>query len=154
MSSRYRVSGRVVIQRVVSMQIKVGRHWRLDRLTAGLDADGWTKPGVTATIRVFAAPGQRGPLVRFLTLAVRVPYGAADRPTTIRSNLTTWRAHVTDTRTTVRVCVPRRGFAIVRLRVQGSSPIPGNLQASGSVPRLGGVLLHEVALADETGGRC
>ena len=152
--SRFRVTGRIVIQHADTMLIKTGRHWRLDWLSAGLDPDGWTKPGVTATIRVFAAPGQRGPLVRFLTLAVRVPYGATDRPVTIRSNLTTWRARVADTVTTVRVCVPPRGFAIVRLRVQGSSPIPGNLQASDSVPRLGGVFLHEVALADETGGRC
>jgi hypothetical protein len=56
----------------------------------------------------------------------------------------------------IRVCVPAKGYAEVRLRTPDSSAIPGDLAtlATSLEPRTGGVFLSQIGLADELGGSC
>ncbi len=158
--TRFRVSGPVLAQGQKMMLIDAGTPWRLDWLTSGLYDDGWTKPGVTARLRLFAAPGQRRARVRFLTLQVWAPSGVARRPFTVVSNLETRHGVASDAGTAfvnaVRVCVPAGGFSDVRLRALGRSSIPGDLRsiADSSSPRVGGVFLALIAEADEVGPAC
>jgi hypothetical protein len=133
--------------------IRAGSRWRADWLTLGAYDDGWTMPGVPTRIRVFATPGQRTPEIRYLTLHATDPQG---RAVTMVSNEQSWRG-VTPAQQTLRVCVPRRGFAEVRLTAHGASAIPGDArdaESASSGGRLGGVYLGEIALADEIGGPC
>jgi hypothetical protein len=156
--TRFRVAGPVRAMQPDTMLIEAGDAWRLDWLTSGLYADGWTRPGESARVRVYAVPGQRGPVTRTLTLAFRAPEGVPERGVAARSNLGTWRGRATSetVRATVPVCVPARGFAEVRVRADGSSPIPGDLRDIGllSAERDGGVFVGGIALADEIGGPC
>jgi hypothetical protein len=82
----------------------------------------------------------------------------ASRPFVLSSNQGVVRGSATgDTAfPAIHVCVPAGGFADVRLRVSGSSAIPGDLAtyASSLQPRTGGVFLSQIALADELGGPC
>ena len=157
--SRFRISGRQVAQNADSMLIDAAQPWRTDWLSFGLYDDGWTQPGVTARVRVFAEPGQRRSLVRFLTFQIRPPDDVATRPVEIVSNVESRHLEATNTHTllqTVHVCVPPRGFAQVRLRTPATSAIPGDLRdlPSSLANRRGGVFLAEIALSDDTGGTC
>jgi len=107
------------------------------------------------TIRVFAAPGQVGPTMRFLTISVRGPNVAAPRSFRITTNSALWQGKVDEEGTSkqVSVCVPARRFADVRIDAPHYSPIYGDpkTEASfGSYARSGGVLVTGIALADET----
>jgi hypothetical protein len=58
------------------------------------------------------------------------------------------------TSTQLPVCVPAHGFADVRLKTGGYSPIYGDPQNTAtfhSYARSGGILVTEIALADEIG---
>jgi hypothetical protein len=154
--SRFRLSGEKVGGADGLSLIDTKRPWRSDWLSFGLYDDGWTRPGITARVRVFALPSQRGPITRSLTFGVRAPVAA--RSFTISSNegVTRATASADTVFETVEVCVPARGYADVRLRAAGSSAIPGD-QASYATsvqPRSGGVFLSEIALADEVGEAC
>jgi hypothetical protein len=156
--SRFRVSGKQIVSNDGLMLIDAERPWRTDWLSFGLFDDGWTRRGVTARVRVFALPGQRGPILRSITFGVRAPDGVASRAFSLSSNQ--GAVHGTASSDTVfkgiGVCVPAHGYAEVRLHVTGSSAIPGDLAtyASSLRPRAGGVFLSEIALADELGGAC
>ncbi len=157
--SRFRISGDSVSHNRDVLLIEAEQPWRTDWLTSGLYDDGWTKPGVPATVRVFGAPGQRRAVVRWLSLGVRAPPGIERRRVEVASNLEHWRDRTTFGSTlfrTVKVCVPPDGFASVGIRSPSRSRIYGDMRDENSVAqyRQGGVLLSQIALADEIGGPC
>jgi hypothetical protein len=156
--SRFRIAGTVRALRSDVMLIETPKPWRLDWRTWGLYPDGWTKPDTTAEIRVYAVPGQRGARTRNLSLAFRAPEDVVERTVAVSSNLDRWQSVATPETVHggLRVCVPEHGYTVVRVRADGSSPIPGDLRDIGlsAEARDGGVLVTEIALADEIGGRC
>ncbi len=156
--TRFRIAGEVKVLQPDVMLIDASEPWHLDWLTTGLYPDGWTKPRTTGRVRVFASPGQRGAVTRWVTIAYRAPDGVPQRAVGITSNLETGQGQATAStlRTAVRVCVPARGFAEVRVRADGASEIPGDLRDIGlsSGSRQGGVFVAEIALADEVGPPC
>ena len=120
--------------------------------------DGWTRPGRTARIRVFAKPGQRTALRRTLTLTLLAPGDVPSRHVVLRSNDGVWPLDVTanSVQQTVSVCVPRTGPADVTLQASGASPIDGNpstIETFGQ-PRAAGVLVGQVTLAESIGPNC
>jgi len=156
---RFRVSGPVIASTADALLIRAARPWRADWITFGLYDDGWTKPDTTARVRVFAQPGQRRAILRYLSFQIWAPSGVASRPFTVASNLQ--RMHgIAGTATAfvnaLHVCVPRQGFTDVTLKADGSSTIPGDLATlSESLgTRQGGVFLAQIALSDNLGGRC
>ena len=126
--SRFRISGPTVVQGSDSMLIDAGKAWRTDWLSYGLYDDGWTEPGVTARVRVFAKPGQRGSLVRLLTFQVRPPDTVKTRRVNIVSNLESWHLDATNTHTLLqdraRVC-PCAGLRTDSTRHAGQLGDPG-----------------------------
>ncbi|MGH3003843.1 MAG: hypothetical protein ACRDM1_14480 [Gaiellaceae bacterium] len=156
--ARFHVAGRfLATQRGVSI-VFPDRPWRADWVSYGLYDDGWTRPGTTARIRAFAAPGQKTPLERTLTFELAAPGDVASRPVVLRSNDGVWRANVTPAtmQQAVSLCVPRRGYTDVSLRASGSSSIYGDPTTvqSAAVARPAGVLVGEVTLAPEPGTPC
>ena len=157
--TRFRVSGNVQAVHGNAMLIDAARPWRTDWLTTGLYDDGWTIPDETVRIRVFAAPGQRGPVTRALSLQVQAPSDGTTHPFTLGSNLERVHGTVMNPATAaeqIQVCVPSRGYAVVTLSTPGSFEIPGDPRtiADTNVPRAGGVLLADLSLADEIGSPC
>jgi hypothetical protein len=156
--SRFHISGSIKVYGPGVYLIQAEEPWRTDWLTFGLTDDGWTKPGVTARVRVFSAPGQRGARARTVQIAFRAPDGVASRPVEIESNSARWQGDALPdtTRQSVEVCVPAHGFSDVFFAARGSSTIPGDqadqTEAQGS--RQGGVFLPEIDLADEVGPAC
>jgi hypothetical protein len=138
--------------------VDADRPWRAEWVSFGLYDDGWTKPGVTARLRIFAAPGQHRPVVRRFAFAVRAPADVASRRVRIVSNIDRWAADVTPATATesIAVCVPARGYTEIRVRTPVASQIPGDVStltgANGS--RRGGVFFGAAALAGEVGGGC
>jgi hypothetical protein len=139
--------------------IKADMPWRAQWISSGLYDDGWTRPGVTARIRIFPFPGQRRARIRTLAFAVHASPEVARQPVHVDSNLERWVGNATDTGTltaTIPICVPARGYAVVRLSTPVSAVIPGDqaTQATSSGSRRGGVFFGETALASEIGGGC
>jgi hypothetical protein len=157
--TRFRIAGKAITNTNNVLMIDAHMPWRVDWLTRGTYDDGWTKPGVTATIRVFAAPAIHRSALRSLTIALRAPPNVADKFVQLASNEGHWQGEIPDTTArdlTVPVCVPAHGYTTVRLRVPETTPIPGN-QASGiasQIPRQGGVGISWIALASEIGSPC
>jgi hypothetical protein len=164
--TRFRIRGVAVsVTRDVDL-ILAGSHWHADWLSFGLFDDGWTRPGKTATIRVFSSPVQRGPVTRRLAIGVAAGPRADRRPFTITSDLGRWRSVATNTPGSsgngstrfayVDVCVPPGGFGDLHLLVLGRSPIPGDMAnlATFSTPREGGAFVKQIALADEITPGC
>jgi hypothetical protein len=148
----FRISGNAIVNTNGVQLIDAGGRWRADWLSSGLYADGWTRPGATARIRVFAVPSQRGSVKRTVTFGLRLPSGVASRAFELSSSSGDVHGTVTGANTlfqSVSVCD-------VRLAVTGASSIPGD-QASVSTidtPRRGGLFVSQIALADELGGPC
>ena len=156
---RFRLAGTVVASTPQALLIHAKRPWRADWITFGLYDDGWTKPETPARVRVFAQPGQKQPILRYLTFQIWAPDGVASRPFTVRSNLQVRRGVAGGATAFVnglRVCVPAHGFTDVALDVSGSSTIPGDLAtlSESESSRQGGVFLAQIALADDLGGAC
>ena len=132
--SRFRVSGKEIANQQGLNLIDAARPWRTDWLSFGLYDDGWTRPGVTTRVRVFALPNQRGPVLRGITFGVRAPEGVAARRVELSSNQEV--VHAVASQDTgfdgIHVCVPPHGYAEVRLRAAGSSAIPGDLATLAS----------------------
>ena len=148
--SRFHIAGRSrSAQRGVAV-VEPARPWHADWVSTGLYADGWTRPGQTARIRVFALPGQSGSVSRGISFFMFAPDGAPPRLATFRSNRGVWKITVSQTtvQQDVSVCVPPHGYADLHLRVRGASPIPGDLRNIDVVddPRQGGVLVRQIAL--------
>ena len=157
--TRFRIDGPVQIQRPDVMLIRATVPWRADWLTFGLYGDGWTQPRVPARIRVFPVPGQKGAVVRTLSLQVRTPPDVPRRGFEVESNLGALHAEATsDENASVRIelCVPSDRFSEVRVSTPEHSSIPGGLQslADSLLPREGGVLIADISVADEIGGPC
>ena len=135
--------------------IQNAQPWRADWLAFDLYRDGWTIPRVVGTIRVFAAPGQTGPMARFLTISVRGPQDLAARGFHVASNAADWRGKADEKGVSnqIAVCVPPHGFADVHVSTRRFSPIYGDPRSEESFvsyARSGGVLVTQIALADET----
>jgi len=133
--------------------------WRAAWISSGLFDDGWTKPGVTAHIRIFPAPGQRRARIRSFAFAVHAGPEITSQPVDVDSNLDRWVGQATNTGTvtaTIPVCVPARGYAVIRLSTPVSSVIPGDqaMQSTSDGSRRGGVFFGETALSSEIGGLC
>jgi hypothetical protein len=157
--ARFRISGTVVALSQEIMLIDAGPAWRLDWLTLDVTPDGWTKPGTTARIRIFASPAQQGSVSRQLTVGIRPPDGVGARGVVLRSNLEHWQGEATAADTllrTLHVCVPPGGHTDVTASTPDSSEIPGDPSNLDTlpIPRRGGIQLTTIALADETGGAC
>jgi hypothetical protein len=157
--SRFRISGTSPLQTPQVLLIKAIQPWRLDWLSFGLYDDGWTKPGVTARIRIFPAPGQRHPVIRILTLQIRSAYGTQDQHYTAVSNQTRQTGTANDQSNSfarLEVCVPAKGYSDVRVSTRSLVAIPGDLSSEGGsvAPRRGGIDISDIALANEIGGAC
>jgi hypothetical protein len=157
--TRFRLSGRAIGLNQDVLLIDAGKKWHLDWLSFGLYDDGWTRPGVTARVRIYPTPGQQRPLVRTLTIATRAPDNVAQRPVSVTSNIASWQAVATDTDTVIKavnVCVPAHGWTEVRISTPDASWSTGSIDtlASSFTSRRVGVFLGEIALADEIGGPC
>jgi hypothetical protein len=158
--TRFRIAGVAVADERTVLLIKTDRPWRAEWLTFGLYDDGWTRPGRAARIRVFAAPGQHEAVLRTLTLGVRAPFEVAARPFRVTSN----RANVGGVAkgkdrvlASAQVCVPAGGYAEVRVSTPGDSVIYGDVMSArtwAGPGRHAGVLLTQIALADELGPAC
>ena len=153
--TRFQLAASVVDEQRGAVLWKVQRPWRADWLAFDLYRDGWTTPNVVGTIRVFAEPGQTSPLLRYLTVTVRGPNDVPPRPFHFVSNRTDWqgKAGVTGVTNQISVCVPPHGFGDVRVHAPVYSPIYGDPRSGESFysyARSGGVLLRQIALADET----
>lgn len=136
--------------------VRAAEPWRADWVTSGLFEDGWTRPGVVANIKVFAEPGQTTPLKRYVTLAVHAPEQTQNAAIDVRSNVDRWHEDPLDVETThqIAVCVPAHGFAEISIRSPAHTVIygdPTTVASYGKAARIAGVLLTQIALADETG---
>ncbi len=138
--------------------IEADRPWRAQWVSFGLYDDGWTKPGVTARIRVFPFPGQRQARLRTFVFGVRTLAGSAPRPVRVVSNVDGWAETATDTtvNASIKVCVPPQGYAEIRLSTPVVSTIPGDQssQVLSVGSRRGGVFFGETAIGSEIGGAC
>ena len=130
--------------------------WRAEWSTDQISNDGWTRPHIPVRIHVYALPGQRTPLRRFLTLSVASPSHDEPRPLTIRSNLGLSREFVPPEQSIdlgASVCVPPGGHADVEIETPTVSDVyrdPTAAPLTGETDRPVGVLLRSIALADET----
>jgi hypothetical protein len=157
--ARFRVAGTTVQQTGEATLVDAGSRWRLAWLASRLTSDGWTEPNAAARIRVYAAPGQQGASIRYMTLRLRAPENAPARPTTVTTNLQRRAVAATPDGVSVDrllVCVPAGAGSDVVVRATGSSAIPGDQRTleTSLVERVGGVLLSGIFLSDETGGPC
>ncbi len=157
--TRFRISGRALTDTRDVLLIDASMPWRADWLTSGLYDDGWTKPHVTARIRIFSEPAQTGPVIRYLTLGISAPTGVAKRPIHVVSNKTDIHADANGNDRVVEelnVCVPAHGFSDVRLTAAGTTVIYGDLRnaTTAATSRRAGVILTEIAVADEIGPPC
>ncbi|HWB23694.1 MAG TPA: hypothetical protein VG652_12510 [Gaiellaceae bacterium] len=156
--TRFRISGPSPLQTPQIFLIDALQPWRTDWLSFGIYDDGWTRPGVTARIRIFSGRGQQHPEIRTLTLQIHGP-NSSQSPYTVVSDTGRQTANATDNATSfarIEVCVPAHGYSDVSVSTPVRASIPGdlsNVQASVS-PREGGIEINDIALADEIGGSC
>lgn len=149
LETRFRVRGTTVsLTRDVRL-IDAGRSWQADWISRGLDDDGFTVPGRTATVRVFPLAGQQGPIRRFVTFHVLAH--SARLGVTIAGN-TTFVAADQDEDVGVFVCVPPHGFGTIRLHGDGSTRVWGDLGTRAGIyqTRVRGVQIGRISMADET----
>jgi hypothetical protein len=131
--------------------------WRADWMTSGLYEDGWTRRGVAAKIKVFAKPRQTTSLRRYVTLGIRAPTYTQHASIDVSSNVDHWRENPLDVETTrqVTICVPPHGFSEITITTPARTLIYGDPTTSdsyGKAARIAGLLLTQIALADETSG--
>jgi hypothetical protein len=137
---------------------RAAQPWRADWVTSGLTEDGWTRPGALAKIKVFAKPGQTTPLERYVTLGVTAPSYTQNAAIDVSSNVDHWHENALDVESThqIAVCVPPKGFAEISIQSPARTKIlgdPTTVENYSAAARTAGVLLTQIALADET-GRC
>jgi hypothetical protein len=151
--TRFWIDGKVVVTSPHAYLIDAGPTWRLAWSTTGLFNDGWTRPGVTAVMRVYPRPGQKRPLERYVSFQFQSP--VAHREVTIESNLEHRRLDATDEHTAfatnVLVCVSAHNAAEVRVSVAGTSDVPGDQDTLGNSleSRRAGVNIADISVADE-----
>jgi hypothetical protein len=156
--ARFHIAGTVVTNDRGLFLVQPEEPWRADWSTTGLYDDGWTKPGTTADVHVFAYPGQGRGVTRTLTVYARAPDGVASRPFALRSNLGSASATAggNEVTATVPVCVPGTGSADVRLSSPQSSQIYGDPTSEQTISqtRSAGVLVTRVYLSGQIGADC
>jgi len=155
--TRARIAGPIVAQTEV-MLIRADQPWHAAWISFGLYDDGWTKPGVTTRVRVFAVRGVRRAVRLSLTFGFRGPDNNTTWPVTITSSLDHWRGEATylTQHVTVDVCVPPGGYADAELRARGHSSIPGDLDtlAASEGSRIGGIFIGQISVSDNIGLPC
>ena len=152
---RFRLAATQVLYERDAYVMEAEKPWRAAWVTDGIYGDGWTRPHTPAVITVFADPGQRTPVRRFLTLSITQPHPVERRPVRITSNLERWAGTIApgavlDRLTTV--CVPPGGRATVEVETPFVSDVyrdPSRGALTGEVGRPAGLLLRSIALADE-----
>jgi hypothetical protein len=152
---RFRLAGKQVVFDRGAYLFEAKRPLRAEFVTDGIYPDGWTRPHTPAEITVFAEPGQRRPLKRFLTISVASPGDQPSSPFTIASNLERWGAELRpeipiDHLATV--CVPPGGSAKVVVETPIVSAIyrdPTKGALTGETDRPAGIRLRLVWLANE-----
>jgi hypothetical protein len=151
--SRFRISGDIQTLTRDTLLINGGESWHADWLSFGLYDDGWTKPGVVASVRIFPRRDQREPLRRSLVLHVVAPASGPARSLVLTSNIarTAGRVSAADGTVvqTISLCQPAHGYTEVQLEVGGKSQIYGdmkNLDAFGAQYREGGVFLSGISV--------
>jgi hypothetical protein len=152
---RFRLAGRQLVYDREAYVFETVRPWRATWLTDGIYPDGWTRPHQPATIKVFAEPGQKQPLQRFLTISVASPDPLEQRPVTVTSNMGDWSGSIppqTSVDRVVQVCVPPGGTGELTVSTPAVSTVyrdPTKSALSGHVDRPAGVQIRSIALADE-----
>ncbi|MBA3735322.1 MAG: hypothetical protein H0W90_09010 [Actinobacteria bacterium] len=154
--TRFRLSGTELGEDRGVVLIETDQPWRAEWVSYDLYRDGWTIPRITGKVRVFAAPGQARPKMRYLTISVRGPNDVPARTFHVVSNASDWsdKADEKGTSKQISVCVPPAGFGDVRVSSPRYSPIYGDPRSEASFvsyARSGGVLVTGIALADEMG---
>jgi hypothetical protein len=126
----------------------VDRPYQARWASRGLDSDGWTRPGRTATIRVYALPGEARRLLTVTALLDAPPeaggavsYRLGDAHGTVAPGQRSQAA--------ATVCVPGDGHADLTLTAGKSASIAGPpLGPDAEPPRDVGVALSGVQVAD------
>ncbi|MEX2211458.1 MAG: hypothetical protein WD689_06815 [Gaiellaceae bacterium] len=153
--ARFRIAGDLVWSERETDLIDAGVAWRLEWSSRGLWEDGWTRPDEPAFFTVYATPGQRGDVVRRLSIQLGASWDGLGRPGEVASTVERVAVDVNQT-VTVRVCVPEGASGEVSLRVQGSSPVFGNPAKfeTQHLPREGGLPVQRVVLEPPGRERC
>jgi hypothetical protein len=156
--ARFHIAGKLFSVQRDATVVFPERPWRADWITTGLYVDGWTVPGRTARIRVFARPGRTTPELRTLSVALSAPDPAKTRPVHFASNTGTTGADVGQATVLeqLTVCVSPGRPADIVLDAKGSSQISGSeaTQLTAVTPRNAGVLVRSIQLADAAGPAC
>lgn len=151
---RFHIAGTVVTNDRGLFLVKPDEPWRADWTSTGLYDDGWTKPGTTAHIRVYAYPGQNRRVLRTVTVYAFAPAGVASRPMTVGSSSTT--AGSNEVSVDATVCVPPNGSAEVPVTVDGQTQIYGDPRSDVTFAhsRMGGVQISRIYLSGAIGADC
>ena len=156
--ARFHIAGKLFSVQRDAAVVFPERPWRADWITTGLYSDGWTLPGRTARIRVFARPGRTTPELRTLSVSLsgadpvktrqvhftsNTGTAAADvGPTTVVQQLTVWRP----ARPAGRDPAHRQGL-VPDLRIGGDS-------ADGRDAAESRCVVRSIQLADAAGPTC
>jgi hypothetical protein len=123
--SRFGLFGAQTAANGVFVVLSSDRPYRALWATSGLDADGWTRPGRPAVVRVYARPEGQGGGSTMVSVALDSP-PEAQGPVQYRLGSTTGSAAPgTRVLAETQVCVPRSGHADVPLVVGRSATIAG-----------------------------
>jgi hypothetical protein len=152
---RFRLAGTVRLLDRDAYLFEPSRPWRAIWMTDDIWPDGFTRPDTPATITVFPEPGQKQPLLRFMTINIAT---ASAEPARVRvsSGVGEWADDVLPETTLERgatVCVPPDRPGTVTIETPSTAlvyPDPTKTAPGGRVDRSVGVLLRSIALADET----
>jgi hypothetical protein len=152
--TRFHIAGTVVTNNRNVFLVRPDEPWRADWTTSGLYDDGWTRPGVTAHIRVYAYPGQDRRRTRTVTVSAFAPAGVGSRPLQVGNSHAVAGDNEVSLETTV--CVPPNGSTAIPVRVDGVSPIPGDptTDLTVSEPRQGGLQISRIYLSGAIGADC
>jgi len=152
---RFRIAGRQRFFDRGAYLIEADKPWRAGFVTYGIYGDGWTRPHTPATVRIFANPGQRTALMRFITVELVGSDSKHYQPVRLSSNLDDWRKTIapeSSLQQLVTVCVPADGYGEVRLETPVVNDIyrdPTKAALTGQTDRPVGMLVRILALADE-----
>ena len=151
---RFHIAGTVVTNNRGLFLVKPEQPWRTDWTSTGFYDDGWTKPGKTAHIRIYAYPGQTRRVQRSLTVSAFAPSGVETRPLTVGGASVNAGSNEVSVDTTV--CVPPNGSAEVPVTVEGATQIYGDPRTDVTFAhhRQGGVQISRIYLSGEVGPDC
>ena len=152
---RFRLAGTQGVFDRGAYIVEPERPWRAAYITRDIYPDGWTRPHLPATIRIFAGPQQRTAVRRFLTIALTAPSARLELPVKIASNVDRWEGQLAPeagVERLVEICVPARGYGEVTVETPIVTDIyrdPTKAPLTGETDRPAGLLLRWLALADE-----